>query len=55
MAYWWTTRAETVNVGLHRIGINACFFHALEQHWGVVYPLGSRENPLSSEEDVERV
>ena len=55
MPYRWTTKAEAVDVGFHRIEVNACFFQSLEQHRGIMYPLGSGENLFSSEEDVERV
>lgn len=55
MPHWWTSKAEPVDVGFHRIGVNVSLLHSLNQHRSIVYPLGAGEDLLSSQEDVERV
>lgn len=55
LTYRRTTPAETVDVVLHAVGVDAEIRHALLEHGRVVYTLSARENFLAAQENIERV
>lgn len=51
----WRTEAESIDIGLHIVRVDADATHAIFEHCRVVKTLGTRQNLLSTHEEVVRV